>query len=161
MMPASGKNINSFRAQGIVFILAFLTATGILFTDKNLQTDFGSQPPYFIHWYGMLVISLVSVIAGLVLMVSRKRGLGIAGTSVSAVLALFLIGDVATYSEVGFNSASQFATYLFGITKYPGSHPYIPGLYDLLLILFVAATILGVIRLRKADNEKSPQSDRK
>ncbi len=157
-MPASGKYAYNFRAQGIVFILAFLTATGILFTDKNLQTDFGSHPPYFIHWYGMLVISLVSTIAGIVLLVSRKRGLGIAGTLVSTVLVLFLIGDIATYSQVGFNSASQFATYLFGVTKYPSSHPYIPGLYDLLLILFVVATILGMIQLRMGNTEKLPQN---
>ncbi len=157
-MPASGKNTYNFSAQGIVFILAFLTAIVVLFTDKNLQTDFGSQPPYFIHWYGMLVISLVSMITGIVLIVSRKRDLGIAGTLVSTVLALFLIGDVATYSQVGFNSASQFATYLFGVTRYPNSHPYIPGLYDLLLILFIVATILGVIQLRGGEDEKSLQN---
>ncbi|MCL6002175.1 MAG: hypothetical protein M1556_00795 [Candidatus Thermoplasmatota archaeon] len=147
-MPEQEKSSYNSRAQGILFVLAFVVAGVILLSDKNLQTDFGIQAPYFIHWYGMLAIAVVSLISGIVLVASKKRSLGIAGTVGSALLALFLIGDLATYSQVGFKSASQFATYLFGVTKYPGSLSYIPGLYDLLFVLFVAGVIVGAISLR-------------
>lgn len=147
-MPEVKESGHNFRALGLIFILAFLVALTILFTDKNLQTDFGIQHPYFIHWYGMLTIAIVSLIAGAVLLVQGRRSLGLAGTIGSSLLALFLIADLATYSQVGFKSVSQFATYLFGVMKYPGSLSYIPGLYDLLFALFVIGAIVGVISLR-------------
>jgi hypothetical protein len=60
----------------------------------------------------------------------------------SLLLALFLVADIALYSEVGFSSPSQFAKYLFGVTKYPGSLSYIPGLYDLLFALYIVTFAL-------------------
>lgn len=146
----------NLKAEGVLFILAFIVALTILFTDKNLQTDFGIQPPYFIHWYGMLVIAIVSLIGGGILLVSKNRRLGLAGSAGAILIALFLIGDIAFYSQVGFKTASQFATYLFGISKYPGSLSYIPGLYDLLFALFVITFIVGIISTRKTE-VASPQ----
>ncbi|MEM0133801.1 MAG: hypothetical protein QXU18_01025 [Thermoplasmatales archaeon] len=146
------KNSYSFKVEGALFLVAFIVAVVILVTDKNLQTDFGIQRPYFIHWYGMLVISIVSFIAGVVTLASKKRSLGKAAAIGSGLLALFLIADVATFAQVGFKSASQFATYLFGITKYPGSLSYIPGLYDLLFALFVIIFIVGIVSSRNKIN---------
>jgi len=153
-MPETEKGSRNFRVEGALFILAFVVAVIILLTDKNLQTDFGTHARYFIHWYGMLVISLVAFIAGILLLTTKKRSLGLAGTMGSALIALFLIGDLATYSQVGFTSVSQFASYLFGVTKYPGSLSYIPGMYDLLLIVFILTAVIGVISLREKKEEE-------
>ena len=155
-MPETEKGSRNFRAEGALFIVAFVVAVIILLTDKNLQTDFGIHTRYFIHWYGMLVIAIVALIAGAILLTTKKRNLGLAGTMGSAFIALFLVGDLATYSQVGFTSVSQFATYLFGVTKYPGSLSYIPGMYDLLLILFVLTAVIGAISLR--GNKKEEQT---
>ncbi len=155
-MPETEKGSRNFRAEGTLFIVAFVVAVIILLTDKNLQTDFGIHTRYFIHWYGMLVIAIVALIAGAILLTTKKRNLGLAGTMGSAFIALFLVGDLATYSQVGFASVSQFATYLFGVTKYPGSLSYIPGMYDLLFILFVLTAVTGAISLR--GNKKEEQT---
>jgi hypothetical protein len=148
-MPEKKERSRSFKIQGIFLLLAFVVALSILLTDKNLQTDFGIQHPYFIHWYGMLVIAIVSLIGGAILLVSTGKMMGMAGTIGSSLLALFLVADVATFSQVGFKYASQFATYLFGISKYPGTLSYVPGLYDLLLVLFILAAVSGAISLRR------------
>ena len=150
-MSEPQKNSYNLKAEGVLLILAFIVALTILFTDKNLQTDFGIQSPYFIHWYGMLVIAVVSLIGGGILLVSKSRKLGLVGSVGAILIALFLIGDIELYSQVGFKTASQFATYLFGISKYPGSLSYIPGLYDLLFALFVITFIVGIISTRKND----------
>ena len=155
-MPETEKGSRNFRAEGTLFIVAFVVAVIILLTDKNLQTDFGIHTRYFIHWYGMLVIAIVALIAGAILLTTKKRNLGLAGTMGSAFIALFLVGDLATYSQAGFTSVSQFATYLFGVTKYPGSLSYIPGMYDLLFILFVLTAVTGAISLR--GNKKEEQT---
>ena len=148
-MSETETGSSNFRVEGALFIVAFIVAVVILLTDMNLQTDFGIHARYFIHWYGMLVIAIVALIAGIILLTTKKRSLGLAGTIGSALIALFLVGDLATYSQVGFTSVAQFATYLFGITKYPGTLSYMPGMYDLLLILFILAAIAGAISLRR------------
>ncbi len=148
-MSETETGSSNFRVEGALFIVAFIVAVVILLTDMNLQTDFGIHARYFIHWYGMLVIAIVALIAGIILLTTKKRSLALAGTIGSALIALFLVGDLATYSQVGFTSVAQFATYLFGITKYPGTLSYMPGMYDLLLILFILAAIAGAISLRR------------
>jgi hypothetical protein len=148
-MSETETGSSNFRVEGALFIVAFIVAVVILLTDMNLQTDFGIHARYFIHWYGMLVIAIVALIAGIILLTTKKRSLGLAGTIGSALIAMFLVGDLATYSQVGFTSVAQFATYLFGITKYPGTLSYMPGMYDLLLILFILAAIAGAISLRR------------
>ena len=132
-----------------------MVAVIILLTDKNLQTDFGIHARYFIHWYGMLVIAIIALIAGAILLTSKKRSLGLAGTIGSAFIALFLVGDLATYSQVGFTSVSQFATYLFGVTKYPGSLSYIPGIYAMRAETLIGPDGVGTTRATLFDNQSS------
>ena len=92
--------------------------------------------PYFIHWYGLLITGIVDIIgAGIILARPTGRNSTIAAVG-TALLAVFLIADIATYSMVGFTSASSFATYLFGFSKFKGSLPYIPGLYDVLFAFY-------------------------
>ena len=127
------------RGRGIaVLLLIDLAITAvILYTDKNVQTDFGTVKPYFIHWYGLGVTALVDLIGAIVLLARPSRGTVTAAAVGSLLLALFLIGDIATYSQVGFSSPLDFARYLFGIVKYPGTGSYIPGLYDALFAFYV------------------------
>ena len=63
--------------------------------------------------------------------------------------AVFLIADIATYSMVGFTSASSFATYLFGFSKFKGSLPYIPGLYDVLFAFYIITSGVAFALHRK------------
>jgi hypothetical protein len=157
-VPDTRKIGSNFRIQGILLILAFIFALIILGTDKNLQTDFGIAKPYFIHWYGMLAVAIVSLIGGVILVASPKRSLGIAGTIGSGLLVLFLIADIATYSTLGAGlTASQFATYLFGVSKYPGSLSYIPGMYDVLFVTVLAAFIAGLVILKKREKTTDNQ----
>ncbi|MEM0155452.1 MAG: hypothetical protein QW597_02465 [Thermoplasmataceae archaeon] len=128
---------------GILFLIAFIVAMVILFTDENLQTDFGSTGKYYIHWYGMLIMAIVSLVAAIILFVKSRRGLILAGSIGSIILALFMVADIALYSMVGFSSPGDFATYLFGVTKYPGVLSYIPGLYDLLFIVYIIGAVVG------------------
>lgn len=139
-----------YATQGLLLVVAFITAIVILFTDHNLQTDFGTVPKYFYHWYGMLVIAIVSLIGGIIIVMKHDSLFGKIGIAGSAIIAIFLVADIATYStlNLGF-TASQFATYLFGFSHYAGAESYIPGLYDILFIEFILAAIVGVIALRK------------
>ncbi|MEM4949880.1 MAG: hypothetical protein QXS75_00900 [Thermoplasmatales archaeon] len=146
MSPAVSEKMK-FVSLGLLYILSFAVVLVILFTDKNLQTDFGSVKPYFYHWYGLLAVGIISLIAGAILLFTSSRKLGIVGTVGSGLLVLFLIADVATYKTVGFKYPSEFATYLFGLSKYPGSLTYIPGLYDVLLALYLIGLIVGIVVL--------------
>ncbi|WP_393970864.1 hypothetical protein OXIME_001106 [Oxyplasma meridianum] len=133
---------------GFLLIVDFIITIVILLTDKNLQTDFGIVKPYFIHWYGMLVTGIIDIMgAGIIIAKPTKVYLK-AGTVGSALLAVFLIADLATYKMVGLSSVSQFATYLFGFSHYPGALSYIPGLYDILFIFYIITAITGVIILK-------------
>lgn len=128
---------NAKRPVGAIFLIDFIVTLVILFTDKNLQTDFGVTKPYFIHWYGLLITGVISLIGGIVIIARPARRTFTVGAAGSILLALFLLADIALYSEVGFKTPQQFATYLFGISKYPGSLNYIPGLYDVLFALYI------------------------
>jgi hypothetical protein len=70
------------------------------------------------------------------------------GTIGSSLLAVFLVADLATYKMVGLSSVSQFATYLFGFSHYPGALSYIPGLYDVLFIFYIITAVVGALVLR-------------
>ena len=63
-MAAKKQRDSYFVTQGLLLVVAFITAVAILLTDNNLQTDFQTVPKYFYHWYGMLVIALISLIGG-------------------------------------------------------------------------------------------------
>lgn len=134
-MTNTGKS--GLRLIGVIFLADFVVTITILFTDKNLQTDFGITKPYFIHWYGLLITGVIALIGGIVVISRPDRRIMTIGAVGSILLALFLIADIALYSEVGFSNPSQFARYLFGVTKYPGSLSYIPGLYDLLFAFYI------------------------
>lgn len=133
----------------IVYVLCLISTILILYTDRNLQTDFGSTKPYFIHWYGMVTIAVVEVIAIIILLIRGSRSTLRASAIGSSILAIFLIADIFTYRMAGFNSPQQFATYLFGITRYDNSTSYVPGLYDVLFVLLIITAIASVFSLRK------------
>ncbi|MFG1546005.1 MAG: hypothetical protein AAE976_05840 [Thermoplasmataceae archaeon] len=136
-------------AVGILLLIDFAITITILFTDKNLQTDFGVVKPYFIHWYGLLITGIVDIIgAGIIFARPTGRNSAIAAVG-TALLAVFLIADIATYSMVGFTSASSFATYLFGFSKFKGSLPYIPGLYDVLFAFYIVTSGVAFALHRK------------
>jgi len=138
------------RMIGFLLVVDFIITMVILFTDKNLQTDFGSVKPYFIHWYGMLVTGIIDIFGAVIIIAKPARVYQKVGTVGSALLAVFLVADLATYKMVGLSSVSQFATYLFGFSHYPGSKPYIPGLYDILFLFYIITAITGVFILRSS-----------
>lgn len=131
----------------VPFFLAFALSVVMLLTDTNLQTDFGTVTSgYYFHWYVILITALVDL-AGAVLLVAVRSRIAIkAGVVGSGLLALIFLGDVFTYSRVGFSSASSFANYLFGVTYYGGDIRY---LYDLIVAVYLVAFVFGLIILRK------------
>jgi hypothetical protein len=139
MANKGGKDI---RLIGVVFLVDFLLTMAILFSDRNLQTDFGITKPYFIHWYGLLITGLIALIGGIIILKRPDHKIFTTGAVGSILLALFLVSDIALYHEVGFSTPFQFAKYLFGVTKYPGSLTYIPGLYDALFALYIVTFAL-------------------
>ena len=143
------NNISIRAAVGLLFIFDFAVTIAILFTDHNLQTDFGSVPKYFIHWYGLLATSIIDLVGAVVVFSRPSKRVFSVGLAGSALLALFLVLDVVTYKMVGFSSITSFATYLFGVTKYPHSLSYIPGLYDVLLIFYVITVLVSALALRR------------
>jgi len=146
-MTANSKKI--IFVVGILLLIDFLITMLILLTDHNLQTDFGITKPYFIHWYGLLITGIIDLVgAAIIFAKPTPQNTTIAAVG-SLLLAIFLVADVATYSLVGFSSASSFATYLFGFSKYPGSLPYIPGLYDLLFVFYVITSGAAFVLRRK------------
>lgn len=136
------------RMVGILLALDFILTTVILFTDKNLQTDFGIVKPYFIHWYGLLVTAIVDLIGAVIIIAKPERVFQKAGTVGALLLAVFMVADLATYKMVGFTSVGQFATYLFGFSHYTGALSYIPGLYDVLFAFYIITGIAGAVILR-------------
>jgi len=128
--------------KGVVLLLAlFLITLVILFTDKNLQTDFGSVKPYYVHWYGLLATSLVDLIGAILLFAKPTRSLLRLAGGWCVLMTLFLILDVFTYKQVGFSTIGEFARYLFVPVFYDSSLFYIPGLYDLLLVLYIISAV--------------------
>jgi hypothetical protein len=148
---------------GLLLLLDFVVAVVMLATDKNLQTDFGAlKSGYYAHWYGVLVMALVDLVAGLgVLSYSMpamrarlpsflRRYTLLAALAWPILAILAMVGIVESYSEVGFQSASQFSTYLFGTSAYPGALSYIPWLYDAMLALFVVTALVAVVAVWQA-----------
>jgi hypothetical protein len=154
----SDKRVVAF---GLLLLLDFVLSLVMLVTDKNLQTDFGVQSPYYLHWYGVLAMGVLDLVLGLSLLVSASgstmqrmsssvRRTGVMGALAWSVIAILaMLGIVTTYAQVGFSSMSQFAQYLFGVTAYPGALSYIPWLYDLLLVLYVVTAAAGALASRR------------
>ncbi len=138
MSRSTGSKGAKARVVAALLAVDFIVTLIILFTDKNLQTDFGSVHPYYLHWYGLLVTGVVDAGGAVAVYLYPTRKITAAAAGWSVFMALFQVADIATYKLVGFSSPYQFAEYLFGLTHYPGALPYVPGLYDLLLLLYVA-----------------------
>lgn len=148
-------------ALALLFLLDFAVTLVMLATDKNLQTDFGGSPPYYLHWYGALGMGILDLAAAGVILTLRmgvapgeplrgfRRGLMWGGVVWPILAALAMVGVVATYQQVGFQSAMQFAQYLFGVTAYPGVLSYIPWLYDVLLAMYFLTAIVGGFAARQ------------
>lgn len=133
-------------ALAIVLGLAFVLTLLLLVSDKNLQTDFGTVKPYYLHWYVML-FSAIADAAGVILLAGlRLRTLRVLGALWCAVMVVLMVADIATYKLVGFSTPSQFAQYLFGLSFYRGALPYIPGLYDALFAVYVAGLIIALAK---------------
>ncbi|MGA7861071.1 MAG: hypothetical protein WCB19_04370, partial [Thermoplasmata archaeon] len=94
---------------------------------------------------GIAVLGTLSPSMSKESMFTRNRYSLIAATVWAWLAVVAMVAVVATYKQVGFSSASQFAQYLFGVSAYPGALSYIPWLYDLLLALFIISAIVGVI----------------
>ena len=146
------------RQLAELYSLGFFLAAGLsivmLFTDKNLQTDFGTVTHgYFVHWYAILGMALVDLAGGALLLVLRSRLAVKLGVIASALFAIVLVGAVFTYQAVGFPSALAFAQYLFGYTYFGGDIRY---LYDLLLATYLGTCGLGVLGLALTRPDRSP-----
>lgn len=155
-----GKGLLVLVFTGLLFVNFFLFLL-MLITDKNLQTDFGSVPPYYLHWYGVLVLSVITVILYVLMIPSLRRFTSAEGPTGTGRLTLWaavvwswlvivaMVAVLASYKQVGFGSANQFARYLFGVTAYPGALSYLPWLYDLVLALFLLTAAVGTIAVRQ------------
>ena len=156
-MDTNKGKMNNATASGrlpayfsLLFLIQFVITMLILFTDQNLQTDFGTVPKYFIHWYGLLATGLVDFVAFIVLLAVRKRSMVGVGVGWAVFMAIFQIADIATYGMLNVGlSAGSFAQYLFGVTKFAGALPYIPGMYDLLFAIYIIAIGVGIYVYRK------------
>ncbi len=149
------------RVYSVPFLLAFALSLVMLATDKNLRTDFGSVTSgYYLHWYVVLIAGLADLAGAILLATLATRRAILGGVVGSGLLTLVFVGDVFTYSQVGFSSAGSFADYLFGITYYGGDIRY---LYDLLLAVYIGTFLVGLIlywRTREptAGSQTSPPS---
>lgn len=131
---------------GALFLVAFALSVVMLLTDTNLRTDFGSLPNgYFSHWYVILATTVADALGAALLIGVGSRATIQGGVVGSGLLILVYLGAILTYSQVGFNSAGDFANYLFGIT-YSGG--YIRYLYDAVLAVYVVTFIAGFAALR-------------
>jgi hypothetical protein len=146
-----------FAAFGLLLLVDMVLATVMLVTDKNLQTNFGAQSPYYLHWYGVLAMAVIDLVVGGVVLAAafpsvqrrmsptvRRRG-AMAALLWTVLAILASVGIVSAYQQVGFGSMSQFAQYLFGVTPYPDALSYIPGLYDALLVTYVLTAVAGAL----------------
>ena len=157
---------------GLLFF-DFLGLDAMLVTDKNLQTDFGTVPPYFVHWYGVLALAVITLCFAILIIVTAGRSVlkgnrprmarsALTGGAVWCWLTVVaMVGVLATYKQVGAGSVNQFARYLFGVTAYPGVQSYIPWLYDLMLGLFIASGIVGLIAVAQNRSPSPAPQDSK
>ena len=153
MKEMSEESISKVRRYSayfsVLFFIQFFITLIILTSDQNLQTDFGTVGKYFIHWYGLLVSGIVDAVAfGILIFTGRKLFIGL-GVIWGTFMAIFQVADILTASSLNVGlTESQFATYLFGLSKYPGALPYIPGLYDLLFAIYILIIIVGILFYR-------------
>jgi hypothetical protein len=126
------------------FLVAFALTVVMLVTDRNLRTDFGSVSGYYLHWWVVLITGVADILGAALLLALGSRRAVSGGVLGSALIAAIFLGDIATYSTVGFASASAFAKYLFGVTYSGGDIRY---LYDILLAVYIATVIYGCIVL--------------
>lgn len=150
-----------------LLLIDFLLLDAMLVTDKNLQTDFGTMSPYFIHWYGVLALAVVTLFVAVLIIVTAGRSalkgnrpkmarFALTGGAVWCWLTIVaMLGVLATWKQVDATSLKEFAQYLFSVTAYPGVQPYIPWLYDLLLALFILSGIVGVLAVVQNRNTSS------
>ena len=144
------KNENyGTRYMALLYALSFIVIVVMLYTDRNLQTDFGSVKPYFYHWFGLMATGIIDLIGAFILILKPGRRVILTSLSVSIIMVVFLLADTLTYSSVGFSTIQAFAAYLFGVTRYQGNMNYIPGLYDILLALYVINFLVALFYLRK------------
>ncbi len=144
------------RLYGFLFALAAIVSVVMLLTDSNLRTDFGTVTSgYYLHWYVILITAVADAVGAVGLWVVGSRRAVQVGVVASALLILILVGDIFTYSSVGFATAGDFANYLFGITYYGGNIRY---LYDLLLGVYVVTfgSGLGLLAVRRPRPPGSP-----
>ena len=147
----SGKS-SVARAYGGLFLIAFGLSVVMLGTDNNLWTGFGTVSGYYFHWWVVLVAAAADLIGAILLILLATR-LAVKGGLVGAsLLTLVFLGDILTYKQVGFNSAADFANYLFGVTYYGGDIRY---LYDLLLAVYIATAVVGAIVLVRTRSRPS------
>lgn len=144
------KNRTKNRALVILFFMAFVLESLVLFTDQNLRTDFGTVHPFFIHWYIFFLLDIVTVLVVIVLLTSRGKLASRIGLAWPIIMVLVMLGDIVTYSSVGFSTPSQFADYLFGFSKYPQTLNYIPGLYSMIFIIYVISIMVSLYSIRKS-----------
>jgi hypothetical protein len=159
-----------------LFLLAdFALVLAILFTDKNLQNDFGAPNPmpaliagYYVHWWLLLgeglvdlavalgVIALAVVPAMRGTLGGRRRWVPLGALLWSVVAIGANVGIVTSWKSVGFQSQSQFAGYLFDTQSFPGLEPYIPWLYDALLGAYAVTAIVGIVAVLRVRGPASP-----
>jgi hypothetical protein len=144
-MSGAGSKGTFPVVYSLAFLLAAILSFVMLATDKNLQTDFGAMSSgYFIHWYAVLAMGVVDLLGVALLLVLRSRTAVKLGVIGSGLLTLANLAVIATYSQVGFASASDFANYLFGVTYYGNDIRY---LYDALLATYLGTFLLGLVGL--------------
>jgi hypothetical protein len=149
--PRMGQNPAFY---GVAFLLAFVLSVVMLATDNNLRTDFGTvSSGYYLHWYVVAATAAADLI-GAALLFLRPSRMGVkVGVVASGLLVAVFLGDVLTYSQVGFSSASAFANYLFGVTYSGGDIRY---LYDVLLAVYIATFIWGILSLVRTRRSPAP-----
>jgi hypothetical protein len=162
--PPNGGTLSAGRVAvfGLLLVVDAVLAAVMLITDKNLQTNFGAQSPYYLHWYGVLAMAVLDLVLGLAVLASSsestmrtrshsmRRRVVVGGLAWSVLVLIATLGIVATYGQVGFASADQFAHYLFGVTPYSGALSYIPWLYDLTVAMYGLTAVAGALAVRRA-----------
>ena len=150
----SGKE-GKIRILGFLLLIDFIVTMVILFTDKNLQNDFGKYrgSGYFINWYGLLATGILDIIGAIILFVKPQKLFLIFGAIWSLFMIGFTVGDIFLNGETGAGTTYQFATYLFGLSKDPGYESYYPGLYDVLVAIYIVALVYALVLLFKMKKE--------
>jgi hypothetical protein len=154
----TGAECESKRTFAVLYSLPFLLAAALtvvmLATDTNLRTDFGTiTGGYFVHWYAVLATAIADLVGAALLLLLRSRGAVKLGVVGSALLTAIFLGVIATYAQVGFASASDFAQYLFGVTYFGGDIRY---LYDVLLATYLGTFVVGLVGLVLTRESRDP-----